>query len=218
MVSTSPACRPQRSWSPSGRTASAIAPAHRTALPARRRSRRSRLRPCRPPAAVATQERTNHGVVSLDDVARRAVAQLGRPLGRADDVGEEHRREDAVEHRLFGGEGVKERIDARVGSLRWASPATSGARRRELGSVAPGICSAMKRASSTGSTWSSFMWITRVGACTSGSTCRTSVSICIRSAANAAPGDSECRTTRPNHRTNSASPRARGPPTRPPLG
>src|SRR6185369_17864424 len=32
-------------------------------------------------AAVATQERTYYGVVSLDDVSPRAIADLGRTLG-----------------------------------------------------------------------------------------------------------------------------------------
>src|ERR671930_2095198 len=38
-----------------------------------------------------------HGsVVACDQLAPRAVAELRRPLGRADDVGEQHRREDSL--------------------------------------------------------------------------------------------------------------------------
>ena len=46
--------------------------------------------------AKALELAPNRGVVSLQQLAPAPVAELGRPLRRADDVGEEHRREHAV--------------------------------------------------------------------------------------------------------------------------
>ena len=68
----------------------------RTARPrrTRRTSRGSRRRPCRsrrPPVAERSSRTTV--VVPRKQLAPRAVPQLGRALGRADDVGEQHRRE-----------------------------------------------------------------------------------------------------------------------------
>src|SRR5205085_7386766 len=48
------------------------------------------------PASEPGDLRPDGGVVARDQLAPRAVAELRRALGRADDVGEEHRREDPL--------------------------------------------------------------------------------------------------------------------------
>src|SRR4029077_13095365 len=126
--SHSPVCRPVRISRPSGRTASRMASAQRTA-PAGPRAlaegRRTPHRACGPvegreeavarrvnlPAAEAAQLLAYGGVVPLEQGAPGAVAEPGGVLRGAHDVGEQHRGQHAVvvDHRARPGEELLDR-------------------------------------------------------------------------------------------------------------
>ena len=95
--SHSPVWSPARISMPSARTASRIDGAHADGA---RRPVERREEPVAGrvdlAAAEALELAPDERVVPLEQVAPAPVAELRRPLGRADDVGEEHRREHAV--------------------------------------------------------------------------------------------------------------------------
>ena len=62
-------------------------------------------------AAVAREKATDDRVMPFEYVAPRSVSELGRSLGRTDDVGEQHGHEDAVELGLLVPSGRQKPVD-----------------------------------------------------------------------------------------------------------
>src|SRR5262249_56516137 len=71
---------------------------------------------------IAAQHRPHSGVMALDDVAPCAVAEERRLLRGANDVGEEHGREHAIEFRLLVADAGQERFDCVAERLLIACP------------------------------------------------------------------------------------------------
>ena len=176
---------PRRSQSPPGSRA-----------PGRRTRPGSHRRRVDLAASKARQLGANGGVVALQQVAPAPVTQLRRQLGRADDVGEEDRGQDAV-----GLLGL-----ARAGDE--LPDLGQGAIGLEPGQVVPAWhldvsrtreCSASQRAFSTWQTRSPVAWMIRVGTWIDGTTSRTSMSKAIRANASQPAGVAEFRWTFCHH-------------------
>ena len=80
-------------------------------------------------------------MVALEQLAPAPVAELARPLGRADDVGEQHRGEHAVG--LGAGRDAGQELLDLVERSRPVADPRQVVVARQLDERAPGICSAM---------------------------------------------------------------------------
>ena len=175
--SHSPVCRPARTSIPSWRTPAVIAWAQRMRA---RRSIEGRqkavARGVDLAAAVAAELGPHQPVMTFEETAPAPVAQLGGALRRIDDVGEEHRGQDAIGLGAAprAGDELLHLIQDGVachrsrGSDRCPRPRPASRR----GCVAQGSAQPSMRVAS-----SPIRCTTSVGTRIDGRTCRTSVSI-----------------------------------------
>ena len=111
IVRHSPVCSPARSWIPRPETPSRWPVRTGSRERARRTPRRSRPPRCRAPTAVAREAAADEAVVLVDELLPADVAELRLARGRADDVGEENGRKDALELRLLVPQLADEALD-----------------------------------------------------------------------------------------------------------
>ena len=138
--STSPVCSPARIWSPSAAQLSRSAPRSRIARAGAVEGGQDAVAgglDQRPPDARPAGG--HELVVRVEQLAPAPVAQLGGPLGRADDVGEQHRRQHPVG---LGRGGRRSGTPRPPQTTSCVVPAQRQVTRRSSTSLAPGMCSA----------------------------------------------------------------------------
>jgi len=160
--------------------------------------------------AEAAEQRPHLRVVVLDQLLPRPVAERRRPLRRSDDVGEENRREHSVEGRVFILDRLGDRRIAPAASTTSPRYASSSSPDR-MTSRAPGIWSAVHRASSTWTVAQPSRMNTTVGTWIAGSALRTSVENQTRLNRTRSPGAALFRCSRGSHSTNAGSFASRSP-------